>query len=207
MIYSTFLITGLISLFFVIQSIVHGFTNAFVMKQSSLFSQPWRLLTSIFLHSGIVHLLYNLLSLVLFGIILENILGTRRFLVLFFVSGIISSFFAGVFYKESLGASGAIFGIIGTLVILRPKLMIWVYGMPMHMFLAGIIYFFVNLIGAYLNVGNTGYIAHLSGLLIGLIFGFFYYKRFKPAKIEKLKLHEIDLRKIDEWEKRRYKEL
>ena len=200
--YSTFILVGICIIVFILQISIPGFTDDFVLKKELLFSEPWRLLTSIFLHSGIPHLLLNMFSLALFGIILENIIGTKKFLLTFFISGLIASLFSGFFYNSALGASGAIFGVLGNLIILRPKLMIWVYGLPMPMFLAGIIYFIVNLFGAFLQIGNIGYIAHLFGLLIGLIFGVFYYNKFKEIKIKNKMYDGLVEKELDEWERK-----
>ncbi len=78
----------------------------------------WRLVTSIFLHAGPVHLLFNGFSLYALGRILEPALGTRRFLVLFFVSGLTASLATLVFVTDvlSVGASGAVFGLAGLLL-------------------------------------------------------------------------------------------
>lgn len=78
----------------------------------------WRLFTSVFLHAGPVHLLFNGFSLYALGQILEPALGTRRFLVLFFVSGLTASLATLVFVTDvlSVGASGAVFGLAGLLL-------------------------------------------------------------------------------------------
>lgn len=78
----------------------------------------WRLVTSIFLHAGPVHLLFNGFSLYALGQTLEPPLGTRRFLVLFFVSGLTASLATLVFVTDvlSVGASGAVFGLAGLLL-------------------------------------------------------------------------------------------
>src|SRR3989344_4411760 len=98
--YSTFILVGVCVIIFLLQISIQGFTDNFVLKKELLFNEPWRLLTSIFLHSGIPHLLLNMFSLALFGIILENIIGTRRFLLIFFISGLIASLFSGFFYNN-----------------------------------------------------------------------------------------------------------
>ena len=165
--YSVLIICGIILVAFILQFAVDGFTDSFKLVGSEAFTRPWILLTSIFLHGDIGHILYNLFALALFGIILENIIGTRKFLVLFFSSGLIASIISSFFYTSALGASGAIYGILGGLVILRPSMQIWLYYVPMPMYFAGLVYIIINLFGAYFGIGNTGYIAHLSGLVVG----------------------------------------
>ncbi len=180
--FSTLILAGFIILIFILQNAIPNFTDSFKLIGSDIFKRPWILITSIFLHANMPHLLLNLFSLVLFGIILENVIGTKKYLLIFLATGFLSSFISSFFYSSALGASGAIFGILGTLVILRPKMMIWVYGMPMPMAIAGILYLGINFFGAYFNIGNTGYIAHLSGLIAGLFFGIFYRKKYKEQK-------------------------
>jgi membrane associated rhomboid family serine protease len=80
-----------------------------------LSGQWWRLLTYLFLHGGISHLAMNLFGLVWFGRFVENIYGSRRFLVIFFVSGILSGALQMLISQSdrAVGASGAILGVFG----------------------------------------------------------------------------------------------
>lgn len=85
-------------------------------------AQPWRLVTSIFIHAGLLHLVFNVLALQQFGSTLESLYGTRRFLLLYALSGVtgalISSWGHLTLAGEpvmSVGASGALFGLIGAL--------------------------------------------------------------------------------------------
>jgi membrane associated rhomboid family serine protease len=82
----------------------------------------WRLVTAMFLHGSIFHILFNMLALYWLGTIIEQALGTPRFLLVYFVSGLAGS--AGALWFSSplevtVGASGAIFGLIGALLILE----------------------------------------------------------------------------------------
>jgi membrane associated rhomboid family serine protease len=82
----------------------------------------WRLATSMFLHGSMLHLIFNMLALYWLGTIVEQALGTPRFLLVYFVSGLAGS--AGALWFSSqlavtVGASGAIFGLIGALLILE----------------------------------------------------------------------------------------
>jgi membrane associated rhomboid family serine protease len=81
----------------------------------------WRLVTSTFLHGGLLHIAFNMIGLYWLGTIIEQALGTRRFLLVYVVSGLAGS--AGALWMDPLtptvGASGAIFGLIGALLILE----------------------------------------------------------------------------------------
>jgi len=155
---------------FLFQTVFLAFTDFFVLDSSLVFKEPWRLLTSIFLHGSIGHLLYNVFALALFGFILEKIVGSRNFLIVFFVSGLIASAASSFVYESALGASGAIFGVIGAIVILRPLMVVWTFSLPMPMFVAAILWVIGDLIGL-LFPSNVANLAHLAGLFCGLLFG------------------------------------
>ena len=180
-----FKLTGIIILVFILQVIFSGFIDLFVLNDKIWLGQYWRFVSAIFLHGGLAHLLYNIFALVLFGSILERLIGGRRFLAVFFITGILANLFSVNFYSSSLGASGAIFGVIGAIIILRPLLPIWAFGLPMPIIFAGILWGVGDVIGAYgFFVGNpldnTGNLAHLSGMFFGLILGVIFRKKKKP---------------------------
>lgn len=181
--------------FFVIQLIVPGFTESLLLD-SSAFTQPWRFLTSIFLHGDISHLLYNLLALGLFGSILERLIGGRRFMLVFFATGIAANLVSVFFYDSSLGASGAIFGVIGALIMIRPSLPVFVFGLPMPIFVAGIIWAGGDIIGIFVP-SNVANLAHLSGMVFGLLIGAFY--RVPQKRPVRYVMHD---QLFDSWEDR-----
>ncbi len=172
---------GIITLVFLVQILFMRFSELFVLDKSS-FLQPWRFVSAIFLHGSLAHLILNLFALALFGSVLERFIGGRAFLRVFFVSGILANAISIMFYDSSLGASGAIFGVIGALIVVRPLMVIWAFGLPMPIFLAGLIWAAGDVLGAYgfligNPIDNTGNIAHLSGMAFGFLFGVFYRPR------------------------------
>jgi len=193
--FNAFKLSGIIIIIFILQLLIDNFTNWFVLNQSS-YIQIWRFLTAVFLHGSLAHLISNLFALALFGSILESLIGGKKFLWVFFTSGIIANIIAVNFYSSSLGASGAIFGIIGALVIVRPTLTVWAFGMPMPMFIAAIIWFILDLIGVFVP-SDVGNIAHLSGLAIGILFGLFYRDWTRKEKKQTLSIPENHMRN---WE-------
>lgn len=196
-----FWLSAICIIVFILQNLIPGFTELFMLDSDS-YLQIWRFLTAIFLHGSLAHLIYNLFALLLFGSIAEKLVGGKKFLIVFFVSGIAANIIAGNFYSSSLGASGAIFGIIGLIVILKPGMAVWAFGLPMPMFLAGILWMAGDLLGAvgfFIGnpIDNTGNIAHLAGMFIGMVFGFFY----KEKKIKKERYRvELDEDNIRRWE-------
>ncbi len=161
-------------LVFLVQFFVKGFTEFFLLD-SDFILQFWRFFTAVFLHGNFTHLLYNVFALALFGSMLEKMIGSRRFLILFFITGILANIFSINFYDNSLGASGAIFGIIGALIIIRPLMIVWAFGLPMPIFLAGILWAIGDAIGIFVP-SNVANLAHLSGMFFGLVFGILYKK-------------------------------
>ncbi len=190
-------LSGIMILIFILQLVFSksGFTELFLLDGNS-WAQPWRFLTAIFLHGNIVHLLYNIFALALFGSILEQLIGANKFLRIFLISGILANLISINFYPNSLGASGAIFGIIGALVVIRPWMFVWAFGLPMPMLIAGILWAIGDVIGIFVPDG-IGNIAHLSGMFFGLIFGLLYKERRRKIYNKII----VDEKSIRKWEK------
>ncbi len=185
---------------FIIQISISGFTEIFVLNQSAISGyQIWRFVTAIFLHGSVMHLAYNLFALFFFGIALEKLIGSRKFLIVFFGSGIIANIISVNFYGSSLGASGAIMGIIGALTIIKPLMMVWAFGLILPMFIAAILWVVGDILGIFMP-SNVGNIAHLSGigvgLLVGILFRVFRKKRRVSNRIE------IPKDYIEDWERK-----
>lgn len=185
----------MIIIFFLIQKIIPGFEDFLILNNLS-YSQPWRFTSSIFLHGSLIHLLSNLFALIFFGLALEKLIGSNKFLFVYLSSGIFANIIAINFYPSSLGASGAIMGIIGALTIIRPLMNVWAFNMIIPMFIAAILWIFVDSIGIFMP-SNIGHISHLSGIFIGIIFGIFFRINNPQTKTHKVKVPEHLLRK---WE-------
>jgi len=187
---------------FLIQNILSGFTDLFLLNEKAISNfEMWRFLTAIFLHGSLTHLLFNLFALLFFGISLENLIGSKKFLVVFLSSGIIANMVSINFYNSSLGASGAIYGIIGAITILKPLMMVYTLGLIMPMFIATIIYITADVLrifGAFDS--NVGSIAHLSGIFIGFLAG--VYLRLNANKLDKKLKIKIDEDYMNSWEDR-----
>ena len=179
---------------FVLQNLISSFTELFVLNELA-YSQYWRFLTAIFLHGSIVHLFYNLFALALFGFILEKLIGSNKFLLVFFFSGIIANIISINFYASSLGASGAIMGILGCLAVIKPMMMVLAFGFPMPMFIASILWVTGDILGALGAFGNSGIgnIAHLSGIAVGFLVGLFL-REWRTAKKQLINLPESYMR-------------
>lgn len=189
---------------FALQNIFNGFTDFFVLNLKAVYEfQIWRFATAIFLHGSVVHLLYNLFALLFFGFILERKIGSRNFLIVFFLSGIIGNIIGVNFYSSSLGASGAIYGILGCLAIINPMMMVFAFGLLMPMFVAAIIWIIGDIMGVFGFGGNDiGYVAHLGGVFIGVLIGIIFRIRIVKNKKDNEERIIINEESIGEWENR-----
>jgi len=189
---------------FILQNLpgIPGFTDLFILNQKAITNfEVWRYLTSIFLHGSITHLAFNLFALFFFGLVLEKTIGTYRFIITFLATGIIANIISVNFYSSSLGASGAIYGVIGAVAILRPMMMVFSFGAIIPMFIAAIIYVAADVLRAYGAFGptNIGSIAHLSGIGIGFLIGIYYRRKFKQPRNQKVEI-KFDENSMKNWE-------
>ncbi len=176
------------------------FSN-FAMISSEAFVKPWMFVTHIFLHGSFMHLAFNLFALLLFGSILENIVGSKNFLIIFFMAGIVSGFADVLFYPAAVGASGAIFGILGCLAMLRPKMIVWVIGVPMYMIIAIVIWALLDLAGIFYP-DNVAHAAHLFGMAYGIVYGLWLRIKYKEPKKPEVRYEVVSDEELDEWERR-----
>ncbi len=173
-----------------------NFLNYIAIQPSAILQGQylWTIITSMFMHAGIFHIFVNMLSLMFLGSFTERIIGKKRFILFYLISGIIASlafvFLALIFTQDlnamAVGASGAIFAIAGLLAVLTPKVKVYIMfiPIPMPLWIAVILMLtvlWIISITAGIPIGNT---AHLGGLLAGVAYGF--YLRKKHARKVKL---------------------
>jgi len=141
------------------------------------FERPWTIVTNLFIHGSIGHILVNMITLYFFGNYLIRLIGKRKFLTVYFIGGILGN----VFYillapplSIAIGASGAVFALGGVLAIMRPKLKVFVFPIPAPVPL------WAAVIGGFLIISffpNVAWQAHLGGMVFGLTIGYFFRKR------------------------------
>jgi uncharacterized protein len=152
----------------------------------------WTFLSSMFMHGGVLHLFVNMLSLVFVGSLVERLLGRKRYFWFYIISGIFAGLFFILFYfvtgnlgvhVPAVGASGALFALIGILMILTPNLKVYAMfiPIPIKMKYAApgllIILWAISIVGK-IGIGN---LAHLGGFLIGIVYGLYLRRKF-PKK-------------------------
>jgi rhomboid protease GluP len=169
----TYVLIGINIIVFLLMTLAGGTTNqsvliAFGAKVNSLIKegQVWRLLTSMFIHIGILHITFNMYALWAIGPLTERVFGHRRFFIIYILSGLGGSFASFLFTTAlSAGASGAIFGLVGALLYYsykRPSL--WKSGLGINL----VVIIVVNFIFGLTQPGIDNF-AHLGGLLTGAV--------------------------------------
>ena len=134
----------------------------------------WRLVTSMFLHGDFLHLFSNMVSLLIFGSYVELSFSKYQFILIYFISGFLGSLLTIFFlplYTISLGASGAIFGLIGA------ALSILILDRNNPLIILGLIYAFYFVITSF--APGINYFAHIFGLIGGFTAGYLF-RRKKP---------------------------
>lgn len=133
--------------------------------------QWWRLITSIFLHAGILHLVVNMIALIIAGPIVEERIGTKRYIITFLGSGFVSALYTMTHTHGAVGASGAIYGIIGAMIIIFTKDSSYIVEkMSPIKWILIILYFILPNF-----TGLVCIIAHISGLFSGIVIALFMY--------------------------------
>lgn len=145
----------------------------------------WQIFTYMFLHGGIRHILFNLLYLAMFGAALEHMWGAKRFYTYFFVCGmgaglinvivetVLAAHGRGNPTTPSVGASGAIYGVLLAVAVLMPHRQVWVFPLPVTVSMR-ILVIVMGAIEFFLTIGSSGdgvsHICHLGGILVGYIY-------------------------------------
>ena len=144
--------------------------------------QVWLLVSYMFLHGGVFHILFNMLALWMFGVELERMWGSRYFTKFYFVSGVgagvvhilasLTPFGASAYVIPTVGASGAIYGILLAYAMYfpnRPIYMYFVFPIPAKYFvmIIGALAFLAAADGSGSGVAHT---AHLGGLLVAYLY-------------------------------------
>jgi membrane associated rhomboid family serine protease len=137
--------------------------------------QPWTVVTYMFLHGGLSHIFFNMFGLVIFGPRVENRLGGRRFLILYFIAGLGGA--AGAFFTTMptvpvIGASGALFGVMLAYARFWPRDQLLIWGLlPVE---ARVLVIGYTVLELFLGVGGlqqgVAHFAHVGGFVTALVY-------------------------------------
>jgi membrane associated rhomboid family serine protease len=153
----------------------------FALSTSDWINRPWTLLTYIFLHASVTHILFNMLTLYFFATFVIALVGETAFLLTYFAGGVVGGLMYILFsyipvpfiqtYGAVIGASGAIYALGGVLMLMRPNarvMMFFVIPMPLWVAI---------LVGFLIVTPGVAWQAHLGGLVYGALVGWYYRRR------------------------------
>jgi membrane associated rhomboid family serine protease len=188
----TFILIGINVFVFFLTSMGGQIVNYLAMNPVLTVSEGfwWQPVTYMFAHSGISHLLFNMLGLFFFGTQVERELGSYEFLLFYMVTGVLAGFFSlavywftGSYYVFLLGASGAVFAVLLAFATYFPNAEIYIFGiLPVRASVLVIGYTGIELFSQI--SGRGGNIAHLTHLA-GFAFAYVYFlvrHRISPWK-------------------------
>jgi membrane associated rhomboid family serine protease len=158
---------------FLLSMTVTGLMDSLVLVPALILQRPWSAITYMFLHGGLGHLFFNMLSLFFFGSRVEQRLGERQFLILYFASGIAGALLSAVFspWSAIVGASGAVFGVMLAFAWFWPHDQILIWGIiPIEARWMVALMTALALFGGFTGTqGGIAHFAHLGGFLGGWI--------------------------------------
>jgi membrane associated rhomboid family serine protease len=177
---------GFISILIIIANVFvsyRGFTDreffarySFEVEKILIFKDYKRLVTSGFLHVNWMHLIFNMFSLYIFSANLEHYIGSVYYLLIYFISLVGGDLFALYIHRNnnaysSVGASGAVFGIMFASIALFPGMRIGLFFLPIAFpaWIYGLAFVLYTIYGIKSRRNNVGYESHLGGALLGLI--------------------------------------
>ena len=163
-----------IAMYFVSASVPMAY-RLMVLYPPEVLIRPWSLATYMFLHGGMGHLIFNMIGLYFFGPRLENRLGAKAFLWLYFLSGMGGALFSLIFSPRALvvGASAGVYGVLLGFAMYWPreKIYLWMILPVEAWLLAGILVIGSLYSGINPSAGsNTAHFAHLGGLAFAFAF-------------------------------------
>jgi membrane associated rhomboid family serine protease len=148
-----------------------------------------------FVHAEFWHILFNMITLFFFGRVIYQLVGTGRFLLVYFVGGIVGNFLfiwlagspigitstGAEIYPIAIGASGAVYALAGALVVMMPTLRVAIWGvLPMPLWVVILLFFVLWSIPSIVSESsNIAWQAHLGGLVVGLAAGFYFRKKYR----------------------------
>lgn len=141
----------------------------------------WTLVTAVFVHASLMHLVGNMVFLYVFGNTLESVENSKRMLGAFFLGGTLSFVLSLPFFPANstfAGASGAIFTLTAVVMLIKPLRFSWLLLMPVG--LVAVLYFGYNAVAVYYNIhSSVAYVSHIIGFLLGVPLGIAWSPKWK----------------------------
>jgi len=171
-----------INLLLFIATLINGNLILFLgFQPASFLARPWTIVTNLFIHGGVWHIFANMITLYFFGSYLCRLIGVKRFLLVYFVGGILGNIFFFLLppspFSIAIGASGAVFALGGVLAVMMPRLRVFIFPIPVPIPL------WIAVIGGFIILSifspllGIAWQAHLGGLVLGLVAGYIFRRR------------------------------
>jgi len=172
--WTTIFISACIVMFFI--DAIFGVSSWMAFTPAYIYQQPWTFFTAIFLHADLAHLFFNMFALFMFGMYLETRVTENQYLFIFFAAGLLGNiaYWLSAPYGTipAVGASGAVYGVMGMLAVLYPGLIVYIGYAPMPIIFAAVLWFLLEFTGMF-TPSNIAHQAHLAGLLGGALYGLY----------------------------------
>ncbi len=162
---------------------VFSFINVYSLSLNPVciveYKMFWQFFTYMFVHGNFNHVFFNMLGLLMFGIRLERVIGSKEFILFYFVTGIFDGVLSFVFYMITgsynvflMGASGALYAVMFAYAVLFPKSVFYIWGLipvpaPLLVLVYTIVEIFSQLTGAG---GNVAHMTHLFGFFAAWLY-------------------------------------
>ena len=150
----------------------------------------WQFLTYMFIHQGFMHIFFNMLGLLFFGFAIEKAIGSKEFLLFYFVCGIASGLFSFVVYYFTgsyriflMGASGAIYAVLFAYAVCFPRSRLYVWGiLPVPAPILVLAYAIIEVVEQFVSSSNIAHMTHLFGFAAAWLY-FLIRMGINPIKI------------------------
>lgn len=178
---ATFFIIGLNLLAFLLTNTVRGLGRYLALNVIAIhdYHMYWQFLTYMFVHGSFTHLLFNMLGLFFFGLAVERSIGSKEFLLVYFVAGILCGIisyciylFSGAYMTFLVGASGAIYAMLLAYAVIFPRSRIFIWGvLPVPAPILVAVYAGIELGSQLLTIrSGVAHMTHLAGFAVAWLY-------------------------------------
>lgn len=152
----------------------------------------WQFFTYMFVHGGFTHLFFNMLGLMIFGLSVERVIGSKEFLLFYLLCGLLSGLFSFIVYYFTgsvrvmlMGASGAIYSVLFAYAVCFPNSRVFIWGiLPIRSPILVLIYAIIELAEQLFTYSNVAHLTHLFGFVAAFLY-FLIRMGINPIKVWK----------------------
>ncbi len=152
----------------------------------------WQFFTYMFVHAGLTHLFFNMFGLLIFGIAVERVIGSKEFLLFYLLCGVISGAFSFLVYLLTgsvrvvlMGASGAIYSVLFAYAVCYPNSRVFIWGiLPIRSPVLVMIYTIIEIVEQLFTYSNVAHLTHLFGFVAAFLY-FVIRMGINPIKVWK----------------------